>query len=267
MPISLPQKIKSKKIGDFQEEIIIGPCFPGYGITLGNALKRVLLSSLPGGAVYAVKIKGVPHEFSTIPNVLEDVVEIILNLKQLRFKLHGNKKEEGVKLLLEVKGEKEVKAKDIKLTSDVELITPDVHLATLTDKNAELKMEIFVKEGRGFWPVEDREEEKEIGVIAIDSYFSPIKKVGLDIENARVGQMTTYENIILNITTDGSLLPREALKEAAKILTEQFQYVEKNALGEEEEEKAEAKEDKAEKKEKSEEKSEKKEEKKKKTTK
>ncbi len=260
MSITLPQKVKFQKIADNHEEAIIGPCYPGYGITLGNALKRVLLSSLEGGAAYAVKIKGVQHEFSTIPDVLEDVIEIILNLKKIRFKVHSD---EGVKVTLEVKGKKEVKAKDIKTTSDVEIITPDIPIATLTSSKAEIKMDIFVKKGRGYWPIEEREDEKEIGVIAIDSFFSPIKKVGLDIENVRVKQMTNYENIILNIETDGTISPQEAVKEATGILIDQFKFIDSILEGEETKEKTQPKKKESKKSEKSqkEEKAEKKEEK------
>ncbi len=245
MNISLPQQIKFNKISENRKEAIIGPCHPGYGITLGNAFKRVILSSLEGGAPFAVKIKGVQHEFSTIPNVLEDVVEIILNLKQLRLKIFT---EEEVKISLDVKGEKEVKAKDIKTSSDVEIVNPDLHIATLTDKKAELKMDIFVKKGRGYWPIEDRDEkEKEIGVIALDAFFSPIKKVGLKTENVRVKQMTTYENITLDIETDGSITPEEALKQASDILVEQFTFVSENVFKKEKKDKEEKVEEKEEK--------------------
>lgn len=222
MHISLPQKVTFKKIGENSEQAIIGPCHPGYGITIGNALKRVLLSSLEGGAVYAVKIKGVQHEFSAIPNVLEDVVEIILNLKQLNFNIHTN---EGVKITLEAKGKKELKAKDIKTTSDVEIVNPDAHIATLTSSKAEIKIDLFIKKGQGYWPVEDRTEEEEIGVIAVDSFFGPIEKVGLKIENTRVEQMTNYENIILDIQTNGTITPADALNKATKILIDQFNAV------------------------------------------
>lgn len=151
MSITLPQKIKFNKIDENHEQAIIGPCYPGYGITIGNALKRVLISSLEGGAIYAVKIKGAQHEFSTIPNVLEDVIEIILNLKELNFNIHSDKE---IKLTLEASGKKEVKAKDIKLTSDVELINPDKHIATLTNAKSEIKIDLFIKKGRGYWPSE-----------------------------------------------------------------------------------------------------------------
>lgn len=225
MSITLPQKIKFNKIDENHEQAIIGPCYPGYGITIGNALKRVLISSLEGGAIYAVKIKGAQHEFSTIPNVLEDVIEIILNLKELNFNIHSDKE---IKLTLEASGKKEVKAKDIKLTSDVELINPDKHIATLTNAKSEIKIDLFIKKGRGYWPSEEREEEREIGVIAVDSFFGPIKKVGLKIENVRVKQMTNYENIVLDIKTNGVISPKDALDVATKILIEQFNVVEKN---------------------------------------
>lgn len=222
MHISLPQKVTFKKIGENSEQAIIGPCHPGYGITLGNALKRVLLSSLEGGAVYAVKIKGVQHEFSAVPNVLEDVIEIILNLKQLNFNIHTD---EAVKITLEAKGKKELKAKDIKTTSDVEIVNPDAHIATLTNSKAEIKMDLFIKKGRGYWPVEDRTEEEEIGVIAVDSFFGPIEKIGLKIENTRVEQMTNYENIILDIQTNGTITPQDALNKATKIFIDQFSAI------------------------------------------
>ena len=228
MNISLPQKATFKKIDENSSQAIIGPCHPGYGITLGNALKRVLLSSLEGGAVYGVKIKGVQHEFSTIPDVLEDVIEIILNLKQIDFKMHTD---EEVKITLEVKGKKEVKAKDIKLSSDVEVINPDAHIATLNSAKAEIKIDLFVKKGRGYWPVEDREEEAEIGVIAVDSFFGPVEKIGLKIENTRVEQMTNYENIILDIQTNGVITPEEALKTANDILLDQFNAIDRNLGG------------------------------------
>ncbi|MCD4705674.1 DNA-directed RNA polymerase subunit alpha [bacterium] len=224
MSISLPQKITFKKIAENNEQATIGPCYPGYGITIGNALKRVMISSLEGGSVFAVKIKGIQHEFSTIPDVMEDVVEIILNLKQLRFNIHTD---EAVKLTLEVNGKKEIKAKDIKTTSDVELSNIDAHIATLTSAKAKIKMDIFVKKGKGYWPVEERsdDENKEIGVIAIDSFFSPVEKVGLTIKNTRVEQITNYENVILDIQTDGTISPQKVLKESAKILIEQFNSV------------------------------------------
>lgn len=234
--IPLPSKIEFQKGSDENEAIVsIQPCYPGYGTTLGNALRRVLLSSLPGAAVTAFKVKGVQHEFSTIPHVKEDFVEISLNLKQLRLKVFS---EEPLRLSLKEKGEKEVKAKNIKVTSDVEIINPELHLATLTDKNADLDMEIVVSRGKGYVPTEAREEELEIGMIAIDSIFSPIRNVGFKIENVRVGKMTNFENLTLTIETDGTITPQEALNQATKILIEQFNFIEKKAGKEKKEKEA-----------------------------
>lgn len=195
-------------------------CYPGYGMTLGNAFRRVLLSSLPGAAVTAAKIKGAEHEFSTLPHVLEDVIQIILNLKQIRFKFYA---QEPVVLTLEVKGEKKVKASDIKLTSDVEIINKDAHIATLTDKKAKLNMEIEVDSGLGYVPSEQRTKGKlSIGSIAIDAIFCPIKKINYEIENMRVGDRTDFNRLRLDIETDGSISPEEAFQKAAKILVEHF---------------------------------------------
>lgn len=218
--IQLPQKVEIIKSQGNRATLVIEPCFPGYGLTLGNALRRVLLSSLSGGAVTAVKIKGVDHEFSALPFVKEDMVDIILNLKQLRFKVY---KKEPVKITLNVKGEKEVKACDIKTGSDVEIANPDLRIATLTDKKAELEMEITVSQGRGYKPVEQREEEKrEIGEIAVDAIFTPIKNVSYKIENIRVGEMTNFDKLNIDLETDGTVSPKEALEEAAKILVNHF---------------------------------------------
>ncbi|MFA4880517.1 MAG: DNA-directed RNA polymerase subunit alpha [Candidatus Doudnabacteria bacterium] len=218
--IQLPQKVEIIKSQGNRATLVIEPCFPGYGLTLGNALRRVLLSSLSGGAVTAVKIQGVDHEFSALPFVKEDMVDIILNLKQLRFKVY---KREPVKIILKVKGEKEVKALDIKTGSDVEIANPDLHIATLTDKKAELEMEITVSQGRGYKPVEQREEEKrEIGEIAVDAIFTPIKNVSYKIENIRVGEMTNFDKLNIDLETDGTVSPKEALEEAAKILVNHF---------------------------------------------
>lgn len=224
--ISLPKKftveelVKGKKA-----KVIIEPCFPGYGLTLGNALRRVLLSSLAGGAVTAVKIKGAQHEFSTIENVSEDIVDIILNLKNLRFKIHSD---ESVTLKLKAQGEKEVTGADIETSSDAEVINKDCHLATLNDINSELEMEIFVAKGIGYVPTEERidaKEKGEIGLILVDSIFTPVVNVGFDVEATRVGQKTDYDKIILDIETDGTISPEGAVKEAAKILRAQFEWI------------------------------------------
>ncbi len=233
MQINLPQNPKIVKKEGHRAIFEIEGLYPGYGVTLGNSLRRVLLSSLPGAAVTGVKIKGVQHEFSTIPHVMEDAIELILNLRQARFKLFSS---EPVKLSLSVKGEKEVKVGNIKTTSDIEIINPEAHLATLTDKKAELEIEIEVDKGFGFVPVEARHKEKlEIGMIAVDAVFSPMKKVNFEVENMRVGDRTDFNRLRLDIETDGSISAEEAFKKASEILVAQFGAL--ADLGEEKEEK------------------------------
>ena len=221
--IPLPPKPKIIKKGENQAIFEIDSCYPGYGLTLGNAFRRVLLSSLPGVAIAAVKIKGVSHEFSTIPHVLEDVIHIILNLKQIRFKVNAPESL-PLKVSLKVAGEKEVKAKDIKLTAELEIINKDAHIATLTDKKAKLEMEIEIQSGLGYMPVEQRKKEKlEIGAIAIDAVFSPIRKINPEVENMRVGDRTDFNRLRIYIETDGSITPEEAFTRAADILVDHFQ--------------------------------------------
>lgn len=222
--ISLPTKLEYREGTKPNETILtIEPLYPGYGITLGIALRRVLLSSLVGGAVVAVKIKGATHEFSTLSYVKEDVVDLILNLKQLHFRVHTD---ETVKVALHVKGEKEVRASDIETNQDVEVANPDGYICSLTNKNAQLEMELFVRRGRGYLPTEAREKEKlDIGTIAVDAIFTPIRNVGVRVENVRVGQMTTFNKIVLAIETDGSRTAEEAVREASSILIEQFQFL------------------------------------------
>jgi len=218
--ITLPNKPKIIEEEKNRAVFEVEACYPGYGTTLGNAFRRVLLSSLPGAAITSVKIKGVQHEFSAISHVIEDVVQIILNLKQVRFKLHTD---EPVKVLLKAKGEKEAKASDIKTTSNLEVISKDVHIATLTDKKADLDMEIEVEPGLGYSPIEQRKKGKlEIGKIAIDAIFSPVKRVNYSIENMRVGERTDYDRLRINIETDGSITPKEAFLKAARILVDHY---------------------------------------------
>lgn len=227
MTISLPQKSKYiKKEGDlFLFEI--EPCFPGYGHTLGNALRRVLLSSLEGTAATSVKIAGVKHEFSTIPHVLEDTIEIILNLKELCFKMHSAG---PIKLTLKAKGEKEVTARDFKCPSDIEVVNKNAHIATLTDKKAKFELEIQVEKGMGYVPREERGKGKlEVGTIALDAIFTPIKVVFYDIKSIRVGERTNYNKLIIGIKTDGSIEAKEALKRAAKILADHFSRIAETA--------------------------------------
>ena len=222
--ILLPSKIHFTK-GDRPHEgiLTVEPCTQGYGTTLGNALRRVLLSSLPGAAVTAVKIKGVDHEFSTLSHVKEDALEIILNLKALRMKLHA---EEPVKLSLSVKGEKVVTAKDFEKNADVELVNPEQVIATLTDKSATMEMEITIGPGRGYRTTEERIKEKlELGNIAIDALYSPVLNVSYKVETTRVGEKTDYDKLVLHIETDGTMDPLEACNRAITTLLDHFKLL------------------------------------------
>jgi DNA-directed RNA polymerase subunit alpha len=215
-----PQKPKVTVIDKQSAKFEIEGCYPGYGTTLGNALRRVLLSSLGGAAITSVKIKGVPHEFSNIPNVLEDVIQIILNLKKVRFKLFA---EESVKVQLKVKGEKAINAGMIECSSEVEVINAEAHIATITNPKGEIEMELEIGKGIGYVPVEQQKrEEKEIGVIAVDAIYTPVRRVNYSVDNMRVGKKTDYEKITLEVFTDGSLSPEEAFARAVAILMEQF---------------------------------------------
>jgi len=194
--------------------------YTGYGVTIGNTLRRAMLSSLPGAAITQVKIKGVSHEFTTLPGVLEDMVELMLNLKRIRFRIHTK---EPQTLTLKAQGEGKVTASDIRATSEVEVITPDAPIATLTDKNAELDMELTVEKALGYVPAEARKSEKlPIGVIALDAIFSPVVKVNFTVENMRVGDRTDYNKLRIVIETDGSVTPSQALRKSARILQDHF---------------------------------------------
>lgn len=203
--------------GDNYGRFVIEPLERGYGITLGNSLRRILLSSLPGAAVTAIRIDGVLHEFSTIPGVVEDTTDIVLNVKELLLKMHVD---EPVTLRLEAEGEGPVTAADIEHSADVEILNPELHIATL-DKGARLSMEMTVEKGRGWVPAErNKREDQPIGVIAVDSIFSPVKKVNYEVQDTRVGQVTDYDQLVLEVWTDGSIRPDEAVSVAAKILIE-----------------------------------------------
>lgn len=199
----------------------IGPLESGYGITLGSALRRVLLSSLSGAAVTSIRVSGVHHEFSDVPNVHEDMTALILNVKQLRLKLHQN---ESARLRVEVKGEGTVTAGDLEHPPHVEIVNPDLTLLTADSPEAELDMELVVQTGRGYSPSEER-GKLPIGEIPVDSIFSPIRKANYVVERARIGQATDYDRLILEITTDGTILPHDALSEAAKILVQHFSLI------------------------------------------
>jgi len=195
---------------------IIGPLESGYGITLGNALRRVLLSSLPGAAVTSIRISGVHHEFSVIPHVKEDTTALILNVKQLRLQLQGD---ESARLHIEVNGEGEITAGDIESPLQVEIVNPDLHLLTADSSEAELDMELVVECGKGYSPAEER-GKLPIGEIPVDAVFSPIRKANFIVERARVGQMTNFDRLIMEIWTDGTIEPEDAMSSAAQILVE-----------------------------------------------
>lgn len=219
--ILLPKtpKILNKK--DNSARFEIEALYPGYGITIGNSLRRVLLSSLEGAAVTQVKIRGVQHGFSTVSGILEDVVTIVMNLKQLRFKMYSS---EAQKAFLKVKGEKEVKGSDFQFPSQVELVNKSCHIATLTDKKSELEMEIQIEKGIGYEPVERRKKQGklEIGAISIDAIFSPVRRVSYKVENMRVGERTDFDRLYLDIITDGTITPEQAFFGASKILIDHF---------------------------------------------
>ncbi|MFH1780530.1 MAG: DNA-directed RNA polymerase subunit alpha [Candidatus Nealsonbacteria bacterium] len=218
IPLPSQPKIVQKK--DNAAIFEIAGLYPGYGVTIGNSLRRVLLSSLPGAAVTQVKITGTQHEFSTIPGVIEDVITILLNIKQLRFKLHTD---EPQKATLSVKGVKTVKAVSFETPSQLELMNKDAHLATLTTKSSSLEIEILVEKGLGYEPVEARKIGKlAIGTIAIDAIFTPIRKVTYRVENMRVGEKTDFDKLILELETDGTLTPQEVFSQAADILVKHF---------------------------------------------
>jgi len=198
-------------------KFVVEPLERGYGTTLGNSLRRILLSSLPGAAVTSVKIEGVLHEFSTIPGVVEDVTEIILNLKRLSLKIHSD---EEKTLTIDAEGPGVITAADIRTDSDVDILNPDLHIATLAE-GAKLYMELSSSRGRGYVPADrNKREDMEIGVIPIDSIYTPIERVNYTVENTRVGQVTNYDKLTLEVWSDGSIRPDEAVSLGAKILNE-----------------------------------------------
>lgn len=219
--INLPE-LKEESSKDNAAVFALEPLFPGYGMTLGNSMRRVLLSSLAGSAITAVKIEGVSHEFSTVSGVREDMIEIILNLKQIRFR---NPNEEPVTLTLKKSGGV-VTAGDIATVNDVEVVNPELVIAHLDSSKAKLEMELRIEQGRGYVPVESRGGEKlPVGMIAIDAIYTPIKRVRYSVANTRVGQMTNLDKLILEVETDGTISPREAVMQAAEILVGHFQVL------------------------------------------
>ena len=228
--IQTPEQIKVIAKDGFRATFEISPLMPGYGATIANPLRRVLLSSLEGAAITSIKIKGVDHEFSSIAGVQEDVIELIINIKKIKFRMHTDG---PVKLTLEVKGDKEVTAADIKTNADIEVINPEQHIATLTDKKMEFSMELDVEKGIGYVPVEQRQKEKlAIGVIAIDAIFSPVRLVNFKIEDVRVGQRIDFNKVTMEVETDGSIEPEAAMKNASEILINHFNVVHEVAVPE-----------------------------------
>ncbi|MEK7643568.1 MAG: DNA-directed RNA polymerase subunit alpha [Patescibacteria group bacterium] len=218
--ILLPMRPYIEHEDDTKAEIVIEGLHPGYGVTIGNALRRVLFSSLIGAAVTRVKIDGVSHEFATIPGVLEDVLVILLNLKQLRFKMHSDGPET---VTFEAKGEQALKAGDIKTSSQLEIINKDLHIATLTKKDARFSIELTVERGVGYKAKEDLSPQRvESGVIILDAIFTPIRKVSYNVENMRVGTETDYNRLIMNIETDGTISPRDSFQKGLDILLGQL---------------------------------------------
>ena len=214
------KKVSEKQnIGVFHIEGL----YTGYGTTLGNALRRTLLSSLPGAAITQIKVKGVDHEFSTIPGMMEDVVEFILNLKQVRFHFFAD---EPQALTLHAKGERAVTAADIESTTFAKVVNTPLHLATLTKRSADLDVELTIEKGLGYVPAEARRLERlPVGTIVLDAVFSPIVRVAFTVENMRVGDQTDYNRLQLEIETDGSITPSEALHKAGNILKDHFEKV------------------------------------------
>lgn len=209
-------KIEFAELSETYGKFVVEPLERGFGVTLGNALRRILLSSIPGAAVTSVKIESVLHEFATISGVVEDVTQIILNIKELTLRLHTDKP----KLLrLDVKGKKDVTAADIQPDAEVDVLTPDLHIATLDRKDARLAMELVVERGKGYVPAErHRKSEHVIGVIPVDSIFTPVQKVNYVVEDTRAGQTGEMDRLVLEVWTDGSVRPEEAVQEAARIL-------------------------------------------------
>ncbi|MCS7236148.1 MAG: DNA-directed RNA polymerase subunit alpha [Armatimonadota bacterium] len=216
-------KVEYAELSDTYAKVVVEPLERGFGVTVGNALRRVLLSSITGAAVTSVKIEGVLHEFSTIPGVVEDVTQIVLNLKELTLRLHTDKP----KLLrLEARGKREATAADIQPDPEVEILNPDLVIATLDRKDARLAMEIVVERGKGYVPAEKhRKSEHVIGVIPVDSIFSPVQKVNYTVEDTRVGAGAELERLVLEVWTNGVVRPDEAIAEASRLLIDHFRLV------------------------------------------
>jgi DNA-directed RNA polymerase subunit alpha len=221
--IILPSKPKIVSEVDFSGSYEIDGLYPGYGHTLGNSLRRIILSSLPGAAITTIKVDGAMHEFSVLPGVKEDVITILLNLKKVRISTVGD---EPQTLTLKVKGVKEVKAGDIKLPGGVEILNPEMVIANLTDKSASLDMEIVVEKGLGFVSKETLQKNRlDIGFIGLDAIFTPVRRVSYEVENMRVGDRTDFNRLKIFITTDGTITPKDALEKSIEIMINQLKAI------------------------------------------
>lgn len=218
--IGLP-KIEETVINDNKSRFVIEPLYPGYGSTIGNAIRRVLLSSIVGSAATYFRVEGVDHEFSAIKGIKEDMIELLLNLKSINFKSYS---EEQVILTLSKKGPCQVTAADFQANSQIEISNPDNHIANI-DKGASLQLELMIEKDRGFRPTGTKEDKKEIGWIGIDASFSPVERVSFLVENTRVGQMTNFDKITMDITTDSTITAKDAIKEASRVLVDHFEAI------------------------------------------
>lgn len=219
-PIYLPENITIQEDGPTTAHFTIQPYHPGYGPTVGNALRRVLLSSLPGAAITQLKIEGIDHEFTAIDGIREDVVSIMLNVKGIRL---SSTSKDPVEIRLLASGKKNLKAGDFETPPEVIIVNPNKHIATLTDKQATLDLICTVEQGRGYMPSEAQEgKDRPIGTVALDAVFTPVERVSYSVENVRVGQVTDYHSLNMTITTDGTITPKEALRQAASILRDHF---------------------------------------------
>jgi len=235
--IPVPQKFEYNSESDTKGEFTIEPLYPGYGITVGNMLRRVLLSSITGSAITTAKIKGVDHEFSGLSYVKEDMVDVMLNIKQIKLKVDAEATathDEPLVLKLHKTGEGKVTAGDIETPAQVSVVNKDLVIATLTDKAADFDVEFTVEKGRGYLPVESFKGEKlPIGHMAIDAIFTPIVQVSAKVDRVRVGEMTNWDKLILIVETDGSVTPEEAVDQAVDILSAQVEFLQNKGVGEE----------------------------------
>lgn len=225
-------KVKTEGEKENFARVTIEPLEAGFGHTLGNSLRRVLLTSLPGAAVTSVKIDGVSHRFSVIDGVSEDVIEIILNIKKIRLNVHS---EQPIKLRVKLSGKREVKAKDLEIEGDGEIVNPEQHIATLTDAKSKFNIEMEASQGKGYSVSDDRKAD-ELGVISIDALFTPVVAVNYSVEPTRVGRRTDFDKLVLDVTTDGTILPLDAVNTAARILSDTFHQVYEPVVEEEIEE-------------------------------